>query len=818
MSSITPHYYTPYESGEDTDDKTGSDNSSDYSDSDNLPDSEDLRIRREEDPRYALIRTAGPNFDTSAQQLKYMENGPGLGSALYDVSTNITSLSSFTYLNPRMASRTSLLTIKSLNRDIKAYPSPFNFQLKTPRIYKNVSKFQLVQITFPNNTNTFIQSPYFNEQYVAALLSKGISPNCLSTCLATTLVCGPCNHQLSIMEVGRILDNRPFMLTFPVPSGVSTNEEIVNALNSKYSNAPPLNLISYVDFKNEFQMNHDISILFNEPGSSGSKQTVMNKYYSQQHIDSFPIITDRIAFNTYYYPILKELLLTKRAQPFLNCDPYPFEQAYIIVLGTFLGLDSDIYYNLCLNNQGALDNYRKQLTFEYNPVNNYSWHYNSRIKQFNVVHNSLHPSIQNDINSKYQNLYTNELSINNLNAKSFQTLKTEHANSMSVYTELFSNISTFMFGYGLGGDYSFTGIIHSTNINIFEAESLHEDSTFTSVFNYSSIFGKRFHSNFNGHNLNFTNFLDYHSTMSSYYSNIINSSSIISSINGRVNLNHHIYVSTKYSSVLPYNMINSKSYNNSQGVPITFLGNRLLHANGLTITDPSLVEYTLAAAAPGTAVALASTCSTTQCEIDCCSAIEKILIGYYSCLPVDTVVNNGPNSLPYRLGLGHTDFNKINIYSTFFEITSSATNNIMLQMNPEQSFNNLDISMNENYSISNETTGQVQLMCAKILLQGIGTGDISETAIQNPIVFDNPLGKLDRLIFKMYVDDAALTPMWLYYPFDIGINEWNATFQIVEEVALADKNDGFSGNIPTIPIPTDPSGVQYMALTKKPEK
>jgi hypothetical protein len=283
MSSITPHYYTPYESGEDTDDKTVSDNSSDYSDSDTIPDSEDPRIRREEDPRYALIRAAGPNFDTSAQQLKYMEQAPGLGSALYDVNTNITSLSSFTYLNPRMASRTSLLTIKSLNRDLNTYPSPFNFQLKTPRIYKNVSKFQLVQITFPNNTTTFTQSPYFIEQYVEALLSRGVSPDCLSTCLATT-ECTQGSHPISIMEVGRISDNRPFMLTFTVPSGVQTNEEIANALNSKYINAPPLNLISYVDFKNEFQINHDISILFNEPGSSGSKQTVMNKYYSQQLI------------------------------------------------------------------------------------------------------------------------------------------------------------------------------------------------------------------------------------------------------------------------------------------------------------------------------------------------------------------------------------------------------------------------------------------------------------------------------------------------------------------------------------------------------
>ena len=32
----------------------------------------------------------------------------------------------------------------------------------------------------------------------------------------------------------------------------------------------------------------------------------MNKYYSQQHVDSFPVITDKIAYNAYYYPILKE--------------------------------------------------------------------------------------------------------------------------------------------------------------------------------------------------------------------------------------------------------------------------------------------------------------------------------------------------------------------------------------------------------------------------------------------------------------------------------------------------------------------------------
>jgi hypothetical protein len=104
-------------------------------------------------------------------------------------------------------------------------------------------------------------------------------------------------------------------------------------------------------------------------------------------------------------------------------------------------------------------------------------------------------------------------------------------------------------------------------------------------------------------------------------------------------------------------------------------------------------------------------------------------------------------------------------------------------------------------------------MAAKILMQGVNTGEISETAIQNPVVYETPLGKLDRLSFKIYIDDQAITPAWLFFPFEIGINEWDATFQIDEEIALANRNTGWSGNVPTVPIPNNPSGFQYMALT-----
>jgi hypothetical protein len=73
----------------------------------------------------------------------------------------------------------------------------------------------------------------------------------------------------------------------------------------------------------------DIMVLFNEPGDGFYSKTnnkrlgthyktdIMNTYYSQYQIDIHPIITDRIALNAYYFPVLKELLATQMAEPFL---------------------------------------------------------------------------------------------------------------------------------------------------------------------------------------------------------------------------------------------------------------------------------------------------------------------------------------------------------------------------------------------------------------------------------------------------------------------------------------------------------------------
>lgn len=847
MNSDTPKYYQPYQSDEDTDDGSAID-SEDY-DSDDLPDFEDPRIRREEDPRYALIRTAGPNFNTSEQQLKYMEHAPG---AIYDVSTNITTLQNLVYLNPPKTTKTSLFSVKSINRDFLVYQSPFNFVTKTPRVYKNVTKVQLVQISFPNNTSGYTASPVFEVSLVKELLDMGISTGCLSTCI-NLVGCNPPVYAVGLIEKGRLIDNQVLSYSASIPSGFHTKDDVAQHLNNSANNTPPLNCISFEDFKQEFQITQDISILFNEPGEKfyskvtkkgyypPSKSDIINTYYPESHLNLFPTITDTIVFNAYYLPVLKELMAAEIGKNFINTSPYPYEIAYEMIMNSFLGFDSEIYYKILENNLPTLQSYRRKLTFEHNPINKYIWSYNSDKRQFSVRHDCLHPSLQADITNKYNNLFNNEINIRGLTQKSFQTLKTKLVNCKAIYSNLVSNLSTTLSNYLLGEEYSYNGDeLHYTNISTYHAvNDLHSDINFTTMFNYSSIFGKQFHSNYNGNLLRFTNFLDYHSTMSSYYNEIITTSSIISSIYGNTTEAHHIYVSTKYSNVLPYNMIQSKLYNNSSGTPVKFFRNKFAYVNGMPVNDPkiiaeSLIDIGFAAAAltngpgvalpgytpgiTGTGTTVSGTTAhlgaTTYCEDQCCQAIEDIIKRYYGCLPVNTIVQDNPASLGYLLGIPPIP-DGFNSLGQNFGITSTISRsfNFLLQLNTEQSMNNMDIGMKENVAISNETTGQVNLMAAKILMQGVGTGEISETAIQNPVLYETPLGKLDRLSFKIYIDDPAITPAWLYFPFDVGINEWDATFQIDEEVAFADRNTGWSGNVPTVPIPNNPAGFQYMALT-----
>jgi hypothetical protein len=810
MNSDTSKYYMPYDSGEDTDNTTD-----DGSDGSEGSDFEDIRIRREEDPRYAIIRAAGPNFNTSAEQLKYMEHAPG---SYYDNNTNISSLTNLVYLDPPKTTQTSLFSIKSTNRDVNVWNTPFNFQLKTPRVYKNVTKFQLVQISFPNNTQNFINSPVFEAELIGALLAQGIPENCISTCVTTT-GCTPAGASLAIAEMGRLNSNgEPMMTTIMLPSGNYTDQELTEQLNKNANNTPPFNIISYDDFNYEFKIHRDILILFNHPGEylktndsattriPNSKNDIMNLYYSQNHIDSFHTITDKIAFNAYYYPILKELCSANLSKVFVQTGGYSFSQVKNLVIGQFLGLNSDIYYNLCQMNQGTLNEYRKLLTFELYHINKYIFSYNEDSRQFSCIHDCLHTSLQKDINDKYNSLFSHALSIHNLNNKSFNSLKSLHSKSNSIFKDMESYLSTQLAlpPYNVSNYQFNTGLLHSGyhSVNV-----LNSNVTFSNIFNQNYVFGSHLHSNHHGSQFNLNGFLSFHSTISTYYNITQSTNNTLSAIHNYANSKLHEYVSTKYTGILPHYLIYNSTYQDCRGVPASFFTNEFIHSPGQKIPDKYLAAESLSVVPA--AVLAGYTYTDDPCKEACCQVLEKLIKGYYSCLPTSAITS----LLQYRLGIFKVDIKEFSITSSIFGVTQASNFNLFLQINDFQNFNNMDIGMNENYTISNETTGQVKLMSAKILLSGVAGGEVSETAIQNPVIFETPLGKLDKLEFKIYADDSELTPMWQYFPFDIGINEWNATFQIDEEISFANRDTGFSGNIPSIPIPNNPEALQYLALT-----
>jgi hypothetical protein len=803
--------YSAYTSGSESEYETDA-SESDY---------EDPRITREQDPRYAILRTP------SASTQPINDISPPVG-APWDNTVNTNSLENKVYAVAPKTTKTSLFSMKSLNRDKSLYPTPYNFQLKLPRVYKNVTKFQLVQLSFPNSSGGVIGQNLFLSSLVQDIINHGIPSSCISSCISI-VNCTNAMNTLAVMEMARTNSaGDPLLTTISIPNGVYSNGQLADELTFQANSTPPLNMISYNQFKDTFMYTRDASVLFNEPGDtfysktgarmySPTKESIMNTYYTQQHIDGLPNITEQIAFTAYYYPIMKELLATTAAEPFL--------QGYnelVSRMQLFEGLDSTYYYSALSTNQNALDGFRSQLTFEMRNVNAYTWKFNDN--RFVTIHNQLHTSIQRDITKNYQTSLSRELAMGSLSMASFTTLKNNAIAYNSIYKHLETNLSSVLGVYTLTNQYQYRGgSTHITEQSTFDATGLAEDSDFNAMFAFKSSIGG-IYGNYSGTVMNFRNFMDYHSTLSTYYMIVQSTNAAITTIHQTAAMNHHMYVSTKYTGVLPQNMIDTKAYTTNKGIPVSFVTGQGAYVPGIppiSYTSP-LVDLQSLPSAPLQVDTLNSIVSTVPynptnpnnpndpCLSTCCTYINSLLTKWYACLPVNSVIG----TLSYRLGLLSIAPNQYNIISTIQNIISTGNLNFLMQINDEQGFNNMDIAMNEDTFVSTDTTGQLKLVAAKILMGNVGDTGISQTLIQNPSIFENTLGKLDRLNIKIYYDDPYITPAWKFLPFQYDVNEWDATFQIDEEVGFINQDPKWATG-PSVPVPKNANETPYLYFIDK---
>jgi len=783
------------------------------SDSDEEDEDEEVQ-----DARFALLRA--PTQQRAA-----------LGSAAvdhayeqWDPTTNITSLENHVYLDPAKTTKTSLVCIKSINRDKTVHPSPYRFQIKLPRTYKNVTKFQLVQLSFPNgNSQNVSQAALLTSSIVRNLIDRGIPSTCISDCISL-IDCSGGVTTSGVVEQGRFTaSGEPLLVPLSVPEGGGggggyTENQLAQELTLRANSTPPFHMISYEAFREVFMTTRNPLCLFNEPSDcyysrithrkygAHTKQDIMSAYYTQAHLDSLPEITERIAFNAYYFPVLKEMLTTQRAEPFLQTDVLPYAEVVQRVLGVFEGLDSEFYYQLAQRNRGSLEVYRRHFTFEYRNINKYICSYNEQQRRCTVVHDTLHPSLLRDITVHESYYMDQQLALADLDTFSFRTLKDQTAQTAAVVRHMVGHVSTMLAGWHLlsGVTYAGGGVYRGTESTI-QAEALEADEEFTSMFRMTSSFGGCGMS-YPGVVCRFSTFTDYHSTLSSYYQIHQSTQHAVSTIHGHVYEQLHHYVSSTYTRVLPQTMLDQRTYLVPHGVPVSFVPGRSVYIPGESVLD---AERGLSGAGAG-AGANAIGYMDVDCKAICCSTLRGIIASWYSCLPAHFVLQ----TMTYRLGLINTTPTQFNFLSTVMTVTSTGNLNLYMNINDEQGFNNMDITMPENYMVSNETTGQVKLMCAKILMGQLGDTGISQTVIQNPSLFENGLGKLDRLDIKIYYDDQNISPAWVYHPYNLDFLEWNATFQVDEEVGFANRATGW-GSRPSIPVPRNPDHTPYLGFTHK---
>ena len=844
-----PSYYRPFTtSNEVVEDSDSESVASSFSDS---------ASRSLDDPRYAIIRAAGPSLNTVSDQFFYqsLQQRPQyVIGCEYDGSNNFSNFFSPRYpLLPFVpASKktlTSLFSFTSTNRDTSVFPLSTFFTIKTPRVYKNITNIQITNINFPNFLNSLPDpSAVFAEVALYASTKTGFSFNNCYSCLGnrgggrglTTSLNGG-----SFSEAGRtnpVANQNPLVHTFTLRGGTYDSMSLANEMDKQMNTTPPFNIISYAQHRELFLSTGSVSHLFNDPGKwycspltgqyirNATKSLIINDYLPTTTIAGIQP-TEKETFVAYFYPVLKAAFYSAYDSKFLDLGSAIDVQNR--VLTTFEGLSSSLYYDLCYRNLSTLKSIRRVHTFEYNPINSYNYTYSPSTNKMSVSHTELHPSLQKDIQTFHQTSRLSVASDMGYSSRDLTALQTRVSASASVLTDLTKQLQSALVEVGVPR-YTLTNdqlANLSTPLLLQSKKSLmavsEEDAligltvdrspsslsppglikrSFPAAFGWSTLgqlvqdasnalvaqpgsraFTQPYLAQLNTANQvsqmthagSFVNRLvqgtavscsdlpSLYSTFVNYYSTNTGLATTASAIQSKSLVATSNYVNAKYGSVFPPALLENNAYLNGTGTgAVTFYSSKSLHYPS---TPDDSNHRNIRAVRGGTDTS------------DCCGYINAILENFYGCLPAEYITTTPF----YQLGYGINDI--LSLYTTNTLSQKTVANNIYLQMNPEQSLNNMDTAGNENYNIANQSMGEYKKVFGKLLLQGLTAGQVCQTIVQIPATFPTaPLASLDHFSFNFLLD--TMVPLSALYPFVFTGTDWNAIIQVDEQVGAFNPN------------------------------
>ena len=356
---------------------------------------------------------------------------------------------------------TSIIMLDSMCRDRNVFTQPTNVTLRLPRVYNNVTGFQLVQIKL---LSAFF---YFRaNKNNLNILMKELSRTTTDINGITT----------------------PTSITSMLREGTYTINTLLDEINTQLNYTP-----LFYDFPNGFQdfaprfaATGDFTIGFNYPGDryydsllnkfipNPTKLSIVTKYFQGQYAGYSSYTIDQIKI-AYYYPVLKEVLLD---ETFISTSPVnlnivtsvtyllPGETVRSRCIYTFQGLNDKVIQEVIALNINVLDKYRIEHTFRYFLINKYDASYETQSNRVTISSASLNTSLVSLINAKQAQFFSEQLNAQGITSAQYTTFNTQNTILLAVLNDLFYFIEKWLaVYYGINfNSYTLDYLANPTNL------------------------------------------------------------------------------------------------------------------------------------------------------------------------------------------------------------------------------------------------------------------------------------------------------------------------------------------------------------------
>jgi len=334
----------------------------------------------------------------------------------------------------------SIIMMDSRDRDRTVFVQPTNVTLRLPRVYSNVTSFQLVQIKLlsaffyfrADKANTDISIQELNRTVT------DINGNTMANIVKTLIRPGTYDINSLLSELSTRLNATPIFYDFPN---------------------------GFQDFAPRFAATGDYSIGFNYPGDNyydslldqyipnPTMALILSKYFQGQYAGLSSYTTDQIKI-AYYYPVVKEILLDNNFPTPMNLELItsaayllPGETVKSRCIYTFQGINDPVVLEVIGINSALLDLYRVQHTFRYALINKYNVTYETQSNHVTFASPTLNTSLVSLINYKQAQSFTEQLNLNGISQATYNDYNTQNTILLAVLNDMFYTIQRWLAVY-----------------------------------------------------------------------------------------------------------------------------------------------------------------------------------------------------------------------------------------------------------------------------------------------------------------------------------------------------------------------------------